>query len=155
MRAARRHPRKIDPLATPEAIRPVCDHSRARLPYLIPASEKHLMRFLYAVRHLKRRPAMDTLRGHPSRWPRERLTEAAIVLRGLLSVKHRAESPSAASPAVPPLLRFPSDVTGAFDSGYINLQEVTRLARLTAERLGASPLRQYLAVQGGRVRRYR
>ncbi|HEV7842898.1 MAG TPA: hypothetical protein VGO69_04335, partial [Pyrinomonadaceae bacterium] len=61
MRATRRRQRTIDPLASPEAVRLVCDNLRARLPDLIPTSEKQLMRFLYSVRHVERRPATDTL----------------------------------------------------------------------------------------------
>src|SRR5947209_477316 len=163
MRAARRRQRTIDPLASPEAVRSICDILRARLPDLIPASEKQLMRFLYAVRHVERRPASDTLRGRPSRWPREKLTEAASVLRGLLERETRGRvSVSSFIGQYLPLLQFPSDVTGALSSGDINLQEAAQLARLTAERLGSSPaaararraelLQQHLAVQGSQTR---
>lgn len=163
MRAARRRQRTIDPLASPEAVRSICDRLRSRLPDLIPTSEKQLIRFLYSVRHVERRPATDTLRGRPSRWPRERLTEAASVLRGLLERETRGRvSVSSFIGQYLPLLQFPSDVTSALTSGYINLQEAAQLARLTAERLGSSPaaararrtelLRQHLAVQGSQTR---
>ena len=159
MRAASRLHGTIDPLATPEAVRSVCDALRARLPDLIPTSEKQLMRFLYAVRHVERRHATDTLRGRPSRWPREKLTEAASVLRGLLERETRGRvSVSSFIGQYLPLLQFPSDVTDALSSGHVNLQEAAQLARLTAERLGCSPaaalarraelLQQHLAVQG-------
>jgi hypothetical protein len=133
------------------------------MPGVIPTSEKHLIRFLYAVRHVERRPATDTLRGRPSRWPREKLTEAASVLRGLLERETRGRvSVSSFIGQYLPLLQFPSDVTDALSSGHINLQEAAQLARLTAERLGSSPaaararraelLQQHLAVQGSQTR---
>lgn len=37
------------------------------------------------------------------------------------------------------MLHFLTDVTKAFESGDINLQEEAQLARLTADRLGCSP----------------
>lgn len=163
MRATRRRQRKIDPLATPEAVRSVCDQLRSRLPDLIPASEKQLVRFLYSVRHVERRPATDTLRGRPSRWPRERLTEAAGTLRALLERETSGRvSVSSFIGQYLPLLQFPSDVTDALSSGDVNLQEAAQLARLTSERLGCSPqaararrvevLRQHVAVQGSQTR---
>jgi len=163
MRAARRRQRTIDPLASPEAVRSICDILRARLPDLIPASEKQLMRFLYAVRHVERRPASDTLRGRPSRWPREKLTEAASALRALLERETRGRvSVNSFIGQYLPLLQFPADVTDALSSGHINLQEAAQLARLTTERLVSSPaaararrvelLQQHLAVQGSQTR---
>jgi hypothetical protein len=163
MRATRRRRRTIDPLASPEAVRSICAKLRARLPDLIPISEKQLMRFLYAVRHVERRPATDTLRGRPSRWPREKLTEAASTLRALLERETSGRvSVSSFIGQYLPLLQFPSDVTDALSSGHINLQEATQLARLTAERLDCSPaiararraelLRSHLAVQGSQTR---
>ena len=77
MRASRRRSRTTDPLADPEAVRALCESLRTRLPELIPTSEKGLMRFLYAVRHVERRPATDTQGGRPGRWPREELVRAA------------------------------------------------------------------------------
>ena len=163
MRATRRRQRTIDPLASPEAVRSICDRLRARLPDLIPTSEKQLIRFLYSVRHVERRPATDTLRGRPSRWPREKLTEAASVLRGLLERETSGRvSVSSFIGQYLPLLQFPSDVTDALSAGHINLQEAAQLARLTAERLDCSPtaargrraefLQQHLAVQGSQTR---
>lgn len=103
------------------------------------------------------------MRGRPSRWPRERLTEAASVLRGLLERETSGRvSVSSFIGQYLPLLQFPSDVIGALSSGQINLQEAAQLARLTAERLGCSPqvararraelLRQHLAVHGSQTR---
>ena len=163
MRATRRRQRTIDPLATPEAVRSVCDKLRARLPDLIPTSEKQLMRFLYAVRHVERRPATDTLRGRPSRWPREKLMEAASTLRAILERETSGRvSLSSFIGQYLPLLQFPSDVTQALSAGHVNLQEAAQLARLTAERLGCSHqaarsrraelVRQHLAIQGSQTR---
>lgn len=121
------------------------------------------MRFLYSVRHIERRPATDTLRGRPSRWPREKLTEAASTMRALLERETSGRvSVSSFIGQYLPLLQFPSDVTDALSSGHINLQEAAQLARLTAERLDCSPaiararrtkiLQQHLAVQGSQTR---
>src|SRR5436305_12802257 len=63
MRAARRRSRESDPLASPEAARTICRLLRERMPDTIPSSEKQLTHFLFAVRHVERRPATDTRRG--------------------------------------------------------------------------------------------
>src|SRR5215210_7080542 len=84
MRATRRRQRTPDPLARPEAIRSVCEELRSLMPGVIPSSERQLVRFLYAVRHVERRPATDTKRGRPSRWKREKLLETAGQLQGIL-----------------------------------------------------------------------
>jgi hypothetical protein len=84
MKATRRRSKEHDPIATPEAIRAICQILSARMPDIIPSSEKHLMRFLYAVRHVERRAASVTKRGRPSRWPREKLMEEASQPRGIL-----------------------------------------------------------------------
>src|ERR1700759_584532 len=84
MRVTRRRQRRPDPLARPEAVRAVCEELRLRMPGVIPNSEKQLIRFLYAVRHVERRPATDTKRGRPSRWKREDLVNAASNLRAVL-----------------------------------------------------------------------
>src|SRR5215210_4488880 len=134
MRATRRRQRKIDPLASPEAVRSVCDQLRSRLPDLIPTSEKQLVRFLYSVRHVERHPATDTLRGRPSRWPREKLTEAASMLRAVLERETSGRvSVSSFIGQYLPLLQFPPDVTDALSSGDVNIQEAAQLARLTSE----------------------
>ena len=77
MRATRRRRRESDTLASPEAVRTICQLLHERMPDTIPSSEKQLTRFLFAVRHVERRPATDTKRGRPSHWPREKLMEAA------------------------------------------------------------------------------
>lgn len=121
------------------------------------------MRFLYSVRHVERRPATDTKRGRPSRWPREKLMEAASQLRDILERETSGRvSLSSFIGQYVPLLQFPSDVTEALNSGQINIQEATQLARLSPKRLGCSLrvarerrtelLTQHLAVQGSQTR---
>ena len=163
MRATRRRQRIPDSLATPEVVRAVCQNLRERMPDLIPSSEKHLLRFLYAVRHVERRPATDTKRGRPPRWPREKLLEAAAQLRAILERETSGRvSLNSFTGQYLPLLQFPSDVTDALTAGRINLQEAAQLARLTPRRLDCSPqeararrgevMCQHLAVQGSQTR---
>ena len=163
MRAGRRRGRTADPLASPPAVRSVCHALRDRMPDVIPASEKQLIRFLYAVRHVERRPATDSPRGRPSRWPRQRLIEAAGHLRAVLERETQGRvSVNSFIGQYLPLLQFPSDVTDALVSGRINLQEAAQLARLTPKRLGCPPpaardrraevLLSHLAVQGSQTR---
>ena len=133
------------------------------MPDLIPTSERQLVRFLYAIRHVERRPATDTKRGRPSRWPRERLLEAAATLRGLLERETQGRvSLNSFIGQYLPLLEFPTDVAEALSSGQVNLQEASQLARLTPERMSCSAqaararrlelLKQHLAVQGSQTR---
>lgn len=163
MRATRRRTRTPDPLAAPEAVRAVCQILRERMPDLIPSSERRLLHFLYAVRHVERRPASDTKRGRPSAWPRENLLEAAAHLRAILRRETSGRiSVNSFIGQYLPLLRFPSDVTDALADGRLNLHEAAQLSRLTPERLGCRPreasarraeaLRQHLAVQGSQTR---
>ena len=163
MRATRRRHRTPDSLASPEAVRFICNQLRERLSEFIPASEKQLSRFLFAVRHIERRPATDTQRGRPSRWPREKLIEAARQLRAILEreTSGRVSLNSFIGQYIP-ILKFPADVVQALSSGQINLQEASQLARLTPERLQCSPgvarsqrqevLRAHVAVQGSQNR---
>ena len=139
MRATRRRHRSLDPFASPESVRHLCGQLRERIPDLIPRSEKELIRFLYAVRHVERRSVTDTRRGRPSRWPRENLIKGASVLRGVLERETSGcVSLSSFIGQFIPLLSFPSDVTEALTSGDINLQEAAQFARLTPERLGCT-----------------
>jgi hypothetical protein len=130
---------------------------------VIPSSEKKLIRFLYAVRHVERRPATDTTRGRPSLWSRENLMEAASQLSSVLEREtHGRVSVNSFIGQYLPILQFPSDVTDALTSGQINLQEAAQLARLTPERIGCSRkealasreeiLRDHLALQGSQTR---
>ncbi len=140
MRATRRRQRTVDTLASPEAVRSACSQLRERLPELIPKSEKELLRFLYAVRHVERRPATDTRRGRPSRWRREDLLRAAGEIRAVLQRETSGRvSLSSFIGQYLPLLNFPSDVIEALSLGRINLQEAAQLARLSPERLDITP----------------
>lgn len=51
---------------------------------LITNSEKHLVRFLYAIHYVEDCPMTDTKRGRPSRWRREDLMRVASHLRAIL-----------------------------------------------------------------------
>lgn len=163
MRATRRRERTSDPLADPSAVRAICESLRERLPDVIPTSEKGLVRFLYAVRHVERRPVTNTRRGRPGRWPREQLVTAAAQLRSILDreTKGRVSVNSFIGQYLS-ILEFPSDVSDALVSGRLNLQEAAQLARLSPKRLGCSPrvaqdqraelIRSHLAVQGSQTR---
>ncbi len=163
MRATRRRQRRLDPLARPESIRAVCEELRSRMPDVIPSSEKQLIRFLYAVRHVERRPATDTKRGRPSRWRREDLVSAAGHLRAILERETSGRvSLNSFIGQYLLILHFPPDVQEALSEGRVNLQEAAQLARLTPERLGCPPaearrtrgevLRAHAAVQGSQTR---
>jgi hypothetical protein len=163
MSATRRRRRVADQLASPEAVRSVCRLLWERMPDVIPSAEKGLIRFLYAVRHVERRPTTDTRRGRPPQWPREKLLEAASHLRGLLERETRGRvSVNSFIGQYLPLLSYPPDVTDALVSGRVNLQEAAQLARLTPQRLGCSAraardrraevLLSHLAVQGSQTR---
>jgi hypothetical protein len=163
MRATRRRQRTPDPLATPASVRAACEELRSRMPGIIPNSERHLIRFLYAVRHVERRPATDIKRGRPSRWRREDLLNAAGHLRTLLEreTSGRVSLNSFVGQYLQ-ILDFPSDVQEALSDGRINLQEAAQLARLTPKRLGCQTaearrmrreiLQAHLAVQGSQTR---
>ena len=163
MRATRRRQRRPDPLTSPEAVRAICRDLREKLPDIIPSQERQLLRFLHAVRHVERRPATDTKRGRPGRWPREELTRAAGTLRSLLDreTSGRVSLGSFICQYLA-ILRFPADVTEALTGGHVNLHEAAQLARLTPERLGLSSreaqrtreetLRGHLAVRGSQNR---
>lgn len=162
MRSTRRRLRVHDPLATPFAVRSLCDQLSQRMVDVNLSSVKQLLKFLYAVRHVERRPATDTLRGRPSRWPREKLTEAASILRGLLERETQGRiSVNSFIGQYLPILQFPSDVSQALESSQINLNEAAQIARLIPERLGCSTgeararreeiLKAHLAVQGSQT----
>lgn len=133
------------------------------MPGVIPNSEKHLVRFLYAVRHVERRPATDTKRGRPPHWKREDLVRASGHLRDILTRETSGRvSLNSFIGQYLLILDFPSDVQDALSNGVINLQEAAQLARLTPKRLGCRPaearrtrgevLRAHTAVQGSQTR---
>lgn len=163
MRATRRRQRTPDPLARPEAVRAVCEELRSRMSGVIPSTERQLVRFLYAVRHVERRPATDTRRGRPSRWRREDLISAAGHLRAILARETSGRvSVNSFTGQYLAVLDFAPDITEALDAGLVNLQEAAQLARLTPARLGSPAaaarrqrdeiLRAHLAVQGSQNR---
>lgn len=159
MRATRRRHREVDLLASPEAVRSVCRRLTEQMPDTILASQKQLSRFLFAVRHVERRPSSDTRRGRPSRWPREKLVEAAGRLRSILERETSGRvSLNSFIGQYLPILEFPPDVSEALSEGQINLHEAAQLVRLTHRRLDCTPaaakatraevLRAHLIAQG-------
>jgi hypothetical protein len=162
MKATRRRQRKPNPLASPHAVREVCERLSQRLPFPSPQSERELIRFLYAVGHVERSPATDTKRGRPGRWTREQLTEAASILRGILERETlgRVSVKSFVSQYLQ-ILSFPTDLLDPLRAGQINLQEAIHLNRISSKRLDcslreAAELRRniieaHLAVQGSQT----
>jgi hypothetical protein len=133
------------------------------MPGVIPNSERQLVRFLYAVRHVERRPASDTKHGRPSQWKREDLVSAAAHLRAVLGRETSSRvSLNSFIGQYLLILDFPPDVQDALSDGRANLQEAAQLARLTPERLGGTPaevrrtraelLQAHFAVQGSQTR---
>lgn len=163
MKATRRRARTVDPLASPIAVQSLLNSLRERCNRLLPSSERQLLLFLEAVRHIERKPATDTRRGRPPRWPRQDLLTAAGHLRAILERETQGRvSLSSFVGQYTRILRFPADVAEALTSGEINLMEAAQLSRLTGERLGCSPaearkqrneIRQsHLALQGSQNR---
>jgi hypothetical protein len=139
LRATYRRQRKVDPLASVEAVCSVLEQLRSALPETIPKRDKDLVRMLRSVRHINRYPATDTKRGRPSRWQREELLLVGSTLSSIL--ERETSSHIGVSSFIDHYLRlldFPSDVIDALSSGDINLFEASQLARLTPERLVAS-----------------
>lgn len=160
LRATRRRQRTATPLlATPESVRAVCMMLRERCPDILPRSDRDLRLMLESVRNVERRPATDTKRGRPPRWPRETLLEVARHLRAVLERETggRISLQSFVGHHMR-LLLFPADVQEVLREGRVTLQEGAQLARLTHERLGCTPaeararraeiLQSHLAVQG-------
>jgi hypothetical protein len=140
LRATRRRQRKVDPLASLEAIRSIIEKLRAALPDIIPQKDKELVRLLRAARHAQRYPATDTKRGRPAKWKREDLLRVAARLEDILDRETFSQISFASF--VDHYLRlpdFPSDVIEALENEDINLFEAEQLARVTAQRLGATP----------------
>jgi hypothetical protein len=140
LRATRRRRRKADPLASLAAVHLITERLRSALPDLIPRKDKELVRLLRAARHAQRYPATDTKRGRPGKWGREELLRVVARLEEILG--RETSSQISFSSFVDHYLRlpdFPPDVIEALENGEINLFEAEQLARVTAERLGASP----------------
>lgn len=139
MATKHRRPRRVDPLASPEAIRGVFCELRKKLPLVFPASESNTIKLLNAVRNIERHSSVGTHRGRPSRWKRQDLLSAASQLRTILSreTKGRVSLNSFIGVYVR-LLGFPRDVLRALVTGEVTLFEAAQLARLTEEKLGSS-----------------
>lgn len=163
MRATRRRDRKRDRLASVNAVREVCEHLRSRLPFSIVKSEKEMIRFLYAIGYIERKPATNTKRGRPGRWSREQLNQAASILRGILEreTQGRVSVKSFISQYLQ-VLRFPADLADPLEAGQINLQEAIYLSRVSPARLGCNPekairlrqeiLKAHLSIQGSQTK---
>lgn len=139
MRVHRRRQRKPDPLAQPDAIRAVLQRLRSRLPDIVPASEKQLIRMLNAIRNIERRPVSDTKRGRPSRWKRKDLLRVAGQLRSLLERETKGRiSLNSFTGLYIRVLDFPKDIIKPLIAGEISLFEAAQLMRLTEKRLGVT-----------------
>lgn len=92
---------------------------------------------LQSVRNLSARPATDTKRGRPSKFPREDLLKVEAHLRMLLGRETSISVRSFVGQYLP-ILDFPRDVREPLERGDINLFEAHQLARLTARRMGLS-----------------
>lgn len=140
MKATRRRKRKVDPLASLEAIRAIVGMLHNALPDLIPQKDKELLRLLRAARHVQRYPATDTKRGRPSKWNRSDLLKVAARLGDILD-RETSSRISVASfiDHYLRLLDYPTDVIEPLEKGYINIFEAEQFARVTATRLGVTP----------------
>jgi len=137
MRATRRRTRKPDPLASGHAVEAVLRTLRASLPESIPNSNKALLCMLQAVRGLYARPATDSKRGRPGRFPREHLLRVDSQLRSILARETSISVRSFVGQYLP-ILDFPRDVREPLERGDVNLFEAHQLARLTAKRLAVT-----------------
>lgn len=135
MRSTRRRSRRFDPLGSAVAVKRVLDQLADSLPDIIPRSQKNLVSMLQSVRNLNARPATDTKRGRPSKFPRESLLKVDSGLRMLL-LRETSISVRSFVGHYLPILGFPKDVLEPLERGEINLFEAHQLARLTAKRMG-------------------
>jgi hypothetical protein len=137
MRMTRRRARRQDSLASVPGVEGVLDQLADSLPDIIPRSQKNLVSMLQSVRNLSARPATDTKRGRPSKFPREDLLKVDATLRMLLARETSISVRSFVGQYLP-ILEFPKDVREPLEKGEINLFEAHQLARLTARRMGLS-----------------
>jgi hypothetical protein len=135
MRSTRRRSRRPDPLSSTSAVQGVLDLLAISLPEIIPRSQKNLISMLYSVRNLYARPATDTRRGRPSKFPRQDLLKVDAQLRMLLGRETSISVRSFVGQYLP-ILVFPRDVREPLERGEINVFEAHQLARLTARRMG-------------------
>lgn len=112
---------------------------RSALTDLIPHKDKELVHLLRAARHAQRYPTTDTKCGRPGKWKREDLLSLAARLGEILD--RETSSHISFASFVDHYLRlpdFPCDVVEALENCDINLFEAEQLARVTAQRLGAT-----------------
>ncbi len=89
---------------------------------------------IQAVRGLYARPATDTKRERPGRFPREQLLPVDSQLRAILARETSISVRSFVGQYLP-ILDFPRDVQEALERGEVNLFEAHQLARPTSARL--------------------
>jgi hypothetical protein len=92
---------------------------------------------LQSLRGIYARPATDTKRGRPGRFPREHLLRVDSQLRSILARETSISVRSFVGQYLP-ILNFPRDMRDALERGEVNLFEAHQLARLTAQRLDCS-----------------
>jgi hypothetical protein len=139
MRATRRRPRQLNPLASVEAVRFVLHQLKQSLPDLIPDDERDVLRILHAARHVQRYRATDSKRGRRSKFNRDDLIKVGARLSDILDRETSGHISMASF--VDHYLRlfdFPSDVLDALKAGEINLFEAAQLERLNPARMGVS-----------------
>ncbi|HVF45207.1 MAG TPA: hypothetical protein VM936_19430 [Pyrinomonadaceae bacterium] len=101
-----------------------------------------MVSLLRAARHARRYAATETKRGRPGRWGREVLLGVAARLDDILDRETSSQISFASFvDHYLRLLDFPADVIEALENGVINLFEAEQLARVTARRLGITPVR--------------
>lgn len=137
MSPTRRRSRRLDPLASTNAVEAVLDSLRSSLSEIIPQSQKSLLRMLRAVRGLYMRQPTGTNRGRPACFPRKDLLRVDSTLRALLARETSIGVRSFIGQYLP-ILDFPRDVREPLERGEINLFEAHQLVRLTAKRLGCT-----------------
>lgn len=137
MRITRRRGRRTDPLASARGVERVLDSLREALPEIVPRTRKQLMSLLNSVRGLYARPANESRRGRPPRFPREQLLQVDAQLRTILARQSNISVRSFVGQYVP-ILNFPDDVREALERGDVNLFEAHQLARLSPRRLGGT-----------------
>ena len=98
MKATRRRARRLDPLASPEAVARVLDTLRSTLPDLIPRQQKPLVSLLNSVRGLYSRGPAVGRRGRPPRHAREELLRVDEALRRILARETGISVPSLPGP---------------------------------------------------------
>jgi hypothetical protein len=137
LKVTRRRARRPDPLATVEGVERVINSLRESLPEVMPRSAKGVSGLLNSVRGLYARPANETKRGRPPRYPREQLLRVDAQLRSILARESSISVRSFVGHYLP-LLDFPKDVLEPLERGDVNLFEAHQLARLSARKLGAT-----------------